>query len=118
MELIKKTHCDKILGISRRLASNTSIYKNSIRVGISYNSSASKANWFLLNWWSNEDILHQKLYASPVDNFNTIKQVEDQSLIACVYEIDIYAFESEARKRQVLIGGNPDFNGYLEARLG
>jgi len=73
-----------------------------------------EANWFLLNWWSNEDIVRQKLYASSVDNFNAIKPVEDQNVLACVHELDIYSFESEAWKRHVLRDENPDFEGYLK----
>ena len=72
------------------------------------------ANWFLLNWWGYEDIVHQKLFSSPVENFNDVKPVEDKTILACVHELDIYNFESEAWKDFVLSNENPDFERYLK----
>lgn len=71
------------------------------------------ANWFLLNWWEQEDILHQKLFSSPIENFNDINPVIDQSVMACVHELDIYNFESEVWKRDVLLPKTPNFSDYL-----
>ena len=73
------------------------------------------ANWFLLNWWGYEDVVHQKLFKSPVGDFDDIKPVEDKSILACVYELDIYSFESDAWKNHVLSKEKPDFERYLNA---
>ena len=73
------------------------------------------ANWFLLNWWGYEDVVHQKLFNSPVGDFNAIQTVADDSILACVHELDIYGFESEAWKKHVLSPDKPDFEGYLKA---
>jgi len=74
-------------------------------------------NWFLLNWWGYEDIVHQKLFKSPVENFSAIEPVEDNSILACVHELDIYCFESEAWKKHVLSREDPYFQDYLDAKF-
>lgn len=71
------------------------------------------ANWIMLNWWGHEDIVHQKLYTSEDEDFKTIKPVEDNSILACVHELDIYNFESNAWKKNILSPERPDFEGYL-----
>lgn len=73
------------------------------------------ANWFLLNWWGYEDIVYQKIFKSPVGDFNDIKPIDDDSILACVHELDIYNFESNAWKRHVLTPEKPDFEEYLNA---
>lgn len=75
------------------------------------------ANWFLLNWWGYEDIVHQKLFKSPVENFSAIEPVEDNSILACVHELDIYSVESEAWKKHVLTSEKPNFQDYLNAKV-
>lgn len=59
-------------------------------------------NWFLLDWWGYEDILHQKLFSSPLDDPESITPEADKSLIACVHELRIVAFESDAWIKTVL----------------
>lgn len=71
------------------------------------------ANWFLLNWWGYEDIVHQKLFNSPVDDFAKIKKAEDRTIMACVHELTIYNFEMTAWKKWALSMDKPDFNKYL-----
>lgn len=73
------------------------------------------ANWFLLNWWEHEDILHQKLFSSPIEGFSNINPVKDQSILACVHELEIYSFESSAWKEHMLSQKIADFKGYLDA---
>ena len=53
-------------------------------------------NWFLLDWWENQDILHHKLFSSPLDDPQSITPEPDTSLIACVHELRIITFESDA----------------------
>ncbi|RDY60879.1 hypothetical protein [Flagellimonas nanhaiensis] len=72
-----------------------------------------KANWFLLNWWGYEDIIHQKLFSSPIDDFDRIGKVHDRTIMACVHEMEIYHKEIELWKKFVLRLGEPDFESYL-----
>jgi len=53
-------------------------------------------NWFLLDWWEDEDILHHLLFSSPLDEPNNITAEPDKTLIACVHELRVINFESEA----------------------
>lgn len=71
-------------------------------------------NWFLLDWWENEDIIHHKLFSSPLDNPGSITIEPDKSLIACVHELRIITFESEAWIKTVLCKDDePSFDRYL-----
>ena len=75
-------------------------------------------NWYLLDWWENEDIIHQKLFSSPLDNPAAITPEHDKSLIACVHELRVIAFESDAWIKTVLSqGGDPGFDSYLNLRM-
>ena len=75
-------------------------------------------NWFLLDWWEQEDILHHELFSSPLNNPGSISPEPDKSLIACVHELRVVNFESEAWIQTVLCANcQPSFEGYLEMRL-
>lgn len=49
-------------------------------------------NWFLLNWWGDENIIHQQVFSSPTNDLSKIIPVDDKSIVACVYEIEVYSF--------------------------
>ena len=71
-------------------------------------------NWFLLNWWGDENIIHQKIFFSSSHEPTKIKPVTDKSIMACVYELDIYHFEKNAWIDNVLSNvKDQDFEGYL-----
>ena len=53
-------------------------------------------NWILLDWWETEDIMHHLLFSSPLDDPDSITAEPDTSLIACVHELRVVNFESEA----------------------
>ena len=75
-------------------------------------------NWYLLDWWEKEDIIHHKLFSSPLDSPGSISAESDRSLIACVHELRIIAFESEAWIKTVLSQDDkPGFDSYLNLRL-
>ena len=76
------------------------------------------ANWFLLNWWGNEDIIHHQVFSSPTNEPSKISPVADKSIMACVYELEVYSFEREAWIDTVLSNAKgPDFEKYLRERL-
>ncbi len=75
-------------------------------------------NWYLLDWWEKEDIIHHKLFSSPLDEPSSISTESDKSLIACVHELRVISFESEAWIKTVLCRDNkPSFESYLKLRL-
>jgi len=75
-------------------------------------------NWYLLDWWEKVDILHHKLFSSPLDEPSAISAEPDKSLMACVHELRVIAFESEAWIKTVLC--QPDtqsIDNYLQMRF-
>ena len=75
-------------------------------------------NWYLLDWWEKEDIIHHKLFSSPLDHPGSISAEPDKSLIACVHELRVMTFESEAWIKTVLCEDDePSFDRYLNSRL-
>ena len=75
-------------------------------------------NWFLLDWWEKEDIMHHRLFSSPLDNPTSITAEPDKSLIACVHELKVISFESEAWIKAVLCKDNEtSFERYLKLKL-
>lgn len=75
-------------------------------------------NWYLLDWWEQEDIIHHKLFSSPLHNPGSISPEPDKSLIACVHELRVVNFESEAWIKTVLYDdGRSSLDEYLKLRL-
>ena len=71
-------------------------------------------NWFLIDWWENEDIMHHLLFSSPLEDSSNITAETDKSLIACVHELLVINFESEAWVNTMLSDDKPsDLNAYL-----
>ncbi len=74
--------------------------------------------WFLLDWWEKEDIIHHKLFSSPLDQPSVITAEADKSLIACVHELRVITFESEAWIKTALgPDDKSDFEEYLKLRF-
>ena len=75
-------------------------------------------NWFLLDWWEYEDILFHNLFSSPLADPNSITPVQESSAVACVHELRVINFESEAWTKTVL-GENsePNFDEYMNLRF-
>jgi len=75
-------------------------------------------NWYLLDWWEKEDIIHHKLFSSPLDKPSSISAESDRNLMACVHELRVITFESEAWIKTVLCHDEkPSFENYLKLRL-
>ena len=71
-------------------------------------------NWILLDWWEQTDILHHKLFSSPLTQSEFFSPEPDKTLIACVHELRIINFESQAWINSVL---NDGLEGGLEKYL-
>ncbi len=71
-------------------------------------------NWFLLDWWEHEDILYHKLFSSPLNNPGLIALDEESFAAACVHELRVISFESEAWIKTVLRNDSkPDIDEYM-----
>jgi len=75
-------------------------------------------NWFLLDWWEYEDILFHKLFSSPLTDPVSITPEQKSSAVACVHELRVINFESEAWKKSVLSKDfEPNFGEYMNHRF-
>ncbi|MCJ8297512.1 MAG: hypothetical protein MJK13_01055 [Pseudomonadales bacterium] len=92
-------------------ASTTSRYG----VGFLIIHQGAMRNWFLLDWWEDQDILHHLLFSSPLDKPTAITAEPDKSLFACVHELKVINFESQAWTETVLCeGGESGFEKYMK----
>lgn len=74
-------------------------------------------NWFLLDWWHDQEILKQKLFSSPLEDPEKIAEAEPD-LMACTWEMAIQCFERQAWIEQVLKNPDgPDLTAYLAEQM-
>ena len=94
------------------------VTKNRYGVGFLVIHQGAMRNWYLLDWWEQEDIIHHKLFSSPLDNPRAISAEPDKSLVACVHELRVINFESEAWIKTVLCETDKSsFEDYLQLHL-
>jgi hypothetical protein len=74
---------------------------------------ANGAGLSLVYWWANENEIHGRFFASPLDDPSAYAPVESPGL-ACVWELEVLDFERRAWLQDVLIGS--DIDAYLERR--
>ncbi len=75
-------------------------------------------NWFLLDWWEYEDILFHNLFSSPLTDPNSITPQQESSAVACVHELRVINFESEAWTKTVLgKDSESSFDEYMNLRF-
>ena len=74
-------------------------------------------NWLLLDWWTDQEILKQLLFSSPLDAPDQITRAEND-LLACTWEMAIHGFERQAWIDTVLNNqAGPDLEAYLKQHL-
>jgi hypothetical protein len=74
---------------------------------------AQAAGLALIYWWDNENEIHGRFFASPLDDPDAYKP-NDGTGLACVWEMEVLDFERRAWLEHVL--KNQDLEGYLAAR--
>jgi hypothetical protein len=75
---------------------------------------AATAGLALVYWWANENELHQRMFASPLDDPGGLEPA-DGTAMACVWELEVIDFERRAWLEDVLKGN--DMRRYLERAL-
>jgi hypothetical protein len=83
-------------------------------LGFTIAHDASTAGLGLVYWWANENELHNRFFAAPLDDPGALAPLEDAGL-ACVWELEIIDFERRAWLEDVL--KRADEQGYLERAL-
>ena len=74
---------------------------------------ANGAGLSLVYWWANENEIHGRFFASPLDDPGAYEAIENPGL-ACVWELEVLDFERRAWLQDVLI--DDDVDAYLERR--
>jgi hypothetical protein len=83
-------------------------------IGFTIAHDATAAGLGLVYWWANENEIHSRLYASPMDDPGKLEPIDGTGM-ACVWELEIIDFERGAWLEDVLKAG--DTEGYLERNL-
>ena len=75
---------------------------------------AASAGLAIVYWWANENEIHQRAFASPLDDPGAL-QPADGAGMACVWELEVIDFERRAWLDEVLKRG--DARRYSERAL-
>ena len=84
-------------------------------VGFTISHDAATAGLALVHWWANDNEIHQRVLASPLDEPGALVPAGGTGM-ACVWELEVIDFERRAWLEDVLKGG--DVSRYLERNLG
>ena len=76
---------------------------------------ARSAGLGLVYWWANDNEIHMRAFASPLDDPGALEPVDGTGM-ACVWELEVIDFERRAWLEDVLRAG--DVERYLERTLG
>jgi hypothetical protein len=66
---------------------------------------AATAGLGLVYWWANENELHQRVFASPLDHPAALEPADGTGM-ACVWELEVIDFERRAWLEDVLKAGD------------
>lgn len=78
---------------------------------------ARDANYFLVDWWTEENVLQHRLYRAPLDEPHAHEDFAPSGAVACVWELRVIEYERDAWVKHVLSHGeNPDLASYFAAR--
>jgi hypothetical protein len=75
---------------------------------------AAGAGLGIVYWWANENEIHSRVFASPLDDPGRLEPVDGTGM-ACVWELEVIDFERRAWLEDVLKDGAPV--RYLERTL-
>ncbi len=74
------------------------------------------AHFIFVDWWAQENELHHHVYVAPLDQPTAFRYTTPSGLIACVWDMQLMAFERDAWVGTVLRGGLPCIEDYLQRR--
>lgn len=75
------------------------------------------ANFIFIDYWADENELHHHVYISPTDDVPNFRYATPTGLIACVWDLQLMAFERQAWVETVLANpAGPDVEAYLACR--
>ena len=83
-------------------------------VGFTIAHDARAAGLGLVYWWANENEIHARFYASPLDDPGALTAYTGAGM-SCVWELEVIDFERRAWLSDVLVDG--DVDAYLARAL-
>ena len=83
-------------------------------LGFTIAHDAATAGLGLVYWWANENEIHQRVFASPLDDPGAL-EAADGTGMACVWELEVIDFERRAWLEDVLKAD--DRERYLQRTL-
>lgn len=82
-------------------------------VGFAIAHDAADLGFLLVDWWSGENEIHQRLLSAPLDRFGDLAQ-HPTPAVGCVWELSVVDFERRAWLRHVLARPQgPDLDAYM-----
>jgi hypothetical protein len=83
-------------------------------LGFTIAHDAATAGLAIVYWWANENELHQRAFAAPLDDPGELEPADGTGM-ACVWELEVIDFERRAWLEDVLKGD--DAGRYVERAL-
>ena len=104
--------------IARQSLPQPAIAKNRYGIGFVCVHEARDANFFLVDWWSDENALNHHIYTSTFDSPSEIEEVTLKGPNICVWELRLLSFERQAWLDNVLAyPRGPELESYINFRL-
>jgi hypothetical protein len=104
--------------IAREELPQPAITDNRYGVGFICVHEARDANFFLIDWWSDENALNHHIYVSSFDAPANAVDITLKGPNMCVWELRVIGYERQAWLNNVLANPKgPDLEAYLNFRL-
>lgn len=88
------------------------------KIGFIIVHEAREADFFLINWWFNENMLSTHTFSSKKYDLDSLKYLNPFGGGTCVWEMSIQFFERTEWKNNVLVYGSiNNFDNYLNAYM-
>ena len=104
--------------IARRSLPQPSINESRYGIGFLCIHEARDANFFLVDWWSDENAINHHIYKSSFKSPTEIEEITLKGPNMCVWELRLISYERQAWLDNVLSNPKgPDIESYLNFRL-
>jgi hypothetical protein len=75
---------------------------------------ANDGNFFLLNWWTGENMLASRVFYAGPGAPLAFEDFSASRIACCVWELEVMKYERDLWVTHVLAEGRGDINGYME----
>lgn len=111
----------RLVRAARRIAEeelrHTPAWINHYGVGFIVVHQGRTGNFVLVDYWADENELHNHVYASTGEDYESFEYLTPLGVAACAWDLKAIWHEREAWRQCVLEPATPDFDAYLRKRL-